>query len=99
MALESMEQFARAGVPQFQFTGLSGPATTGGDALAVGAEGHAVDLSGVSLKSEEALPGGRVPHLHLTGDRAYRLGRDQPPAIGAEGHGCHQPSVPAKGPD
>ena len=51
------------------------------DLLAVGAEGHAVNLAAVPLEREGVLAGRRVPDLQ----RAVQLAADDPLAVGAEG--------------
>src|SRR5262249_44239881 len=52
----------------------------GGEALAIGAEADAEDLSGVAGEGEDFLPALGVPHLH----RPVRAGGGQACAVGAE---------------
>ena len=68
-------------------------AAGGGEALAVGAERHAVDRAGVPLERERLLAGRRVPDLH----RLVAAGGGECVAVGAERHASDPVGVPLEG--
>src|SRR5262249_6526144 len=62
-----------------------------GQALAVGAEGHAIDIAGVAFEGEDLPAAGRIPDPHLSWPTNLRpvglpAGAGQEAAVGAEGH-------------
>src|SRR6185312_3694621 len=71
-ALKGEQLLAGLRVPHLDCAGnplavFQSPGDTLGQALAVRAEGHAVDITVTTLKGEQLLAGLRVPHLELPG--------------------------------
>src|SRR5437868_5508431 len=83
MPIECLFRRRISGFPDFHRAVLA----SSRQALAVGAEGHAVDRAGVPGKGEDLAARGGIPDLHLTRrKRPPPTGRGHALAIRAEGH-------------
>src|SRR5262249_15277816 len=83
LALHALWQSKLRGVPHLYRLIMAGR----GQALAVGAEGHARDPAGVPREGEGLLAAGGIPHLHLPRSAGRLVSTaGQALAVGAEGH-------------
>src|SRR5205814_2263017 len=70
--------------------------TCGGEALAVGAERHAIDRIHMPMEGESLPARGRIPDLDINPAVDSISGEGEAPAVGAERHGRAAPVEGAK---